>query len=753
MAASIARKVATVLVAFAVVGSMGVGPALADDDGEIDVSGDGVSVGGDDGTTVSAGDDGSTNGSSTVSVEADSDGADSDVSVSGGDGSGTDGSVDCDVSTETQDPTDACESSATGGDGDSGGDSIEVPETGDAPEAPDTGDTPEAPDTGEDQVPDIEIPEDDAPEAPGGSGGVDIGSREVSTPDEPVEAPDLPISYQDDVPFEAFPPFCEEYVSGDDVPQPVDPTDPVSDTPVNKSQLPKEAQEPPSTPVGNPIGLVSAPINQCTVFNPYSPQVNPTDPPDDPSATAEANQGEAGADGGQWIGTGSATTGEGGPGGDALTAAWADQEQSGVVFDINANDGSSPFGASGDVRSPNQPNRTTGTFGAVVFGKTAGASLNCDGSQCKPKASGVPSGNAAPAIPAGGGSGGSSIPCDPPVSAEDVAGQVPVDPTNPPGPDQIGGQRVPPQTPVGNPVGLVSAPISYCAVFNPNDPPVNASNPPQNPDASPETYEQSAGQDGVTYFGGSEAQTGEGDGTQQADTLYRFDGSQDRARGILIIEGDDGSKPYYSETRTDYQPGTTKGDAFTTFEVFGKSAGASLNCDGSKCKPKASGVPSGNAVPAIPTGGSDDGGQPEPDPSADTGQPELADVGQDGAVIVDDRGASLGDGLPGGDSETVIIGNQEDGRVEQQGDADTGQGNGANSDVEYERGAYPGDDDGKAAVKADNGAGVVVKSECQDYDCDTSGTGLYAPSGGLPVSPPGGAPSPGSLTQTLMGML
>lgn len=553
MAASIARKFATILVAVAVVGSMAVGPALADDDGEIDVSGDGVSVGGDDGTTVSAGDDGSTNGSSTVSADADADGADTDVSVSGGDGSGTDGAVDCDVSTGTQDPTDACESSATGGDGDSDGDSPGAPSPGDSPEAPDTGDAPEAPDTGADQVPDVEIPEEDAPEAPGGGDGVDIGSREVSTPDEPVEAPDLPVSYTDDVPFEAFPPFCKEYVSGDDVPQPVDPTDPVSDTPVNKSQLPKEAQEPPSTPVGNPIGLVSAPINQCTVFNPYSPQVNPTDPPDDPGATVSQPVNRVSTDRVFTVARTEATTGEDGPGSETTSVVLLTRHRTFLNQDAEANDGSSDFG--GDVMldtEPTAPNRT---------------------------------------------------------------------------------------------------------------------------------------------------------------------------------------------------------QAASDFVVFGKTAGASLTCDGSKCKPKASGVPSGNAVPAIPTGGSDDGGQPEPDPSADTGQPELVDVGQDGAVIVDDRRASLGDGLPGGDSETVIIGGAEDGRVEQDGDADSGQGNGANTDVRYERGAYPGDDDGKAAVKADNGAGVVVRSDCQDYDCDTSGTGLYAPRGGLPVSPPGGAPSPGALTQTLLGLL
>lgn len=83
MAVSTARKIAAVLFAVAMVGSVAVGPALADDD-DVSVGDDGVNVGGDDGTTVSAGDDDDTNGSATVDADVDSDGADGSVEVSGG---------------------------------------------------------------------------------------------------------------------------------------------------------------------------------------------------------------------------------------------------------------------------------------------------------------------------------------------------------------------------------------------------------------------------------------------------------------------------------------------------------------------------------------------------------------------------------------------------------------------------------------------------------------------------------------------
>lgn len=405
MAVSIARKIAAVLFAVAMVGSVAVGPALADDD--VDVGGDGVSVGGDDGVTVGAGDDGSTNGSTTISASADQDGVDADAEVSGGDGSGTDGSLDCEVSSDTQDPSEACETSG----GDTGTPSLPAPDAGDAPE------TPEMPGAG------------DAPEAPslsdggnGGSGGSSAPPttmEELSTPDESVEAPTLPVNYTEDVPFEAFPDFCNPPYGIDDAREanPVDPTDPVPGA--VKDQAPEGVPtEPPQTPVGDPLGLVSAPVSQCDVFNPYDPAVNPTSPPDDPSATLDRRSTSVGQNGVylNWLAEG--TTGQDAPGGDTMAVVMASQEMSAVILDAYGTNGRTETGGEVDVRlRNNRPNNASYAVSGSVVGQGASASLECDGSECKPEAGGVPSGGSIPAFPAGGGSDNSQSP-QPDPSAE-----------------------------------------------------------------------------------------------------------------------------------------------------------------------------------------------------------------------------------------------------------------------------------------------------------------------------------------------
>ncbi|WP_254823093.1 hypothetical protein [Haloglomus halophilum] len=402
MAASIARKIAAILFAMAMVGSVAVGPALADDDGDVSVGGDGVNVGGDDGVTVGAGDDGSTNGSTTVSADAGQDGVDADASVSGGDGSGTDGSLDCSLDTSSQEAD--CEPSGTDGGS--------MPGLDDAPEAPGTGDAPEAPGTGD---------APDAPEAPslGDGGDGDGGSGEspsppttmdeISTPEVPIDAPDLPVNYGENVPFEAFPNFCNPPYGVDDVREanPVDPTDPVPGA-VQEQAPDAVPTSPPDTPVGDPLGLVSAPIDQCDVFNPYNPAVNPTSPPDDPSATFDPARTDAGQDGVTlyWLAEGTSDEGAA-PGGESMAIVMASQDSSAVVVEPSATNGRTDTGGAVDLRMPgNQPNQGTYVVEAVAFGQGASASVTCDGSECKPKAGGVPSGNAVPAVPAGGGSGG-----------------------------------------------------------------------------------------------------------------------------------------------------------------------------------------------------------------------------------------------------------------------------------------------------------------------------------------------------------
>lgn len=528
MAASIARKVTAVLFALAVVGSIAVGPALADDD-DVSVGGDGVSVGGDDGVTVGAGDDGSENGSTTVEADADEDGVDADTEVSGGDGDGTSAELDCDVSSDTQDPSDACEA----GSGDSGGDVPALPESGDAPEAPD-GDTPAFPDGG-------------LPEAPGGDDGGDSSGPsttmdDITTPEFPVDAPDLPVSYTGDgieaqgetvVPFEALPHFCNPPYGVDDVQEnnPVDPTDPVPD-PVKEQAPGPVPTQPPQTPVGDPTGLIGAPIGQCEVFDPYDPAVNPTSPPDDPSATIGPRAMDAGQDGVTlfWVSEGTADEEDRSPGAETLNFVTASQERSRVVLMADGTNGKSNSGAFADAELPgNQPNQADGTFVATAFDRSA--SLN-------------------------------------------------------------------------------------------------------------------------------------------------------------------------------------------------------LDCDGSECKPSAGGVPSGDEVPAVPAGGGDDGEDPEPDPSADTGEPDLLSVGEDGVIIVDDRRATLGDGLPGGENEAIIILTED--RQEVQQDADGGQDdNQANVENDYDGGENPGDDNATTVAKV-NGGGVVAGFECDDYRCmPTEGTGVYAGPAGM----------------------
>ena len=389
MAVSTARKIAAVLFAVAMVGSVAVGPALADDD-DVSVGDDGVNVGGDDGATVSVGDDDDANGSATVDADVDSDGADGSVEVSGGDGDGTSGSVDCDLSSAD------CETSSGDDDG------------GSVPEAPD-GEAPDVDGLFEEDLPDAE--------APGGGSGSSVPTGPITTPELLVDAPDLPVSYTSDgieaqgetvVPFAALPDFCNPPYGVDDVQEsnPVDPTDPFGGTRV-KEQLPGEIQEPPGTPVGNPLSLVGAPIGQCEVFNPYDPAVNPTSPPDDPSATinpATTNIGEDRAISYLTIDTTTDKQESDSPGSETMTLIVASEGFTAVVVDSDATDSQSDFGGELDARLyDNQPNKGSYTVTAQAFSRSAGLSINCDGSECKPRASGVPSGDAVPAFPAGGG--------------------------------------------------------------------------------------------------------------------------------------------------------------------------------------------------------------------------------------------------------------------------------------------------------------------------------------------------------------
>lgn len=408
MAAGIARKVTAVLFAMAMVGSIAVGPALADDD-DVDVGGDGVSVGGDDGVTVGAGDDGSENGSATVDAEAGQDGADAGVEVGAGDGSGTGGAIDCDVSSETQDPSNACETSGT----DSGGDDPSLPGSDDAPEAPD-GELP----GGAPEFPDGELPEAPGGDDDGDSSDPSTTMDEITTPEFPADAPDLPVSYTGDgieaqnetvVPFEALPNYCNPPYGIDDVREnnPVDPTDPAPD-PVKEQAPDPVPTQPPQTPVGDPTSLIGAPISQCDVFNPYDPAVNPTSPPDDPSATISPQAADAGQDGVTlfWMSEGTADEEDRSPGAETLNFVRASQERSRVLLIADGTNGKTDTGGSADVSSPNDPSQTNGTFVATAFDRSASLNLDCDGSECKLSAGGVPSGDAVPAIPAGGGDDG-----------------------------------------------------------------------------------------------------------------------------------------------------------------------------------------------------------------------------------------------------------------------------------------------------------------------------------------------------------
>jgi len=372
MAASMARKIAAFVFAMAMVGSVAVGPALAGDD-DVDVGGDGVTVGGDDGVSITVGDDGSVNGSTNASVSADEDGPEAEAEVSGGDGSGNGGSLDCEVLPDSPD----CETS--GGDGGLDTPDAEPPEGGDAPEAPSSG---------------------------GSSDGMTTSMDDITTPEVPVDAPDLPVDYPDDVPFEAFPNVCSPPYGIDDVrdANPVDPTDPLAGTGL-KEQAPEDVPtEPPRTPVDDPTQLIGAPISQCDVFNPYDPAVNPTDPPDDPRATVSPRQISAGQDGVTLFGFGNATTGRDEPGGRTMTLVTASQEFTGARLEASATDSQSTSGIAANIAAPTQePNRGNYGVEATAFSRSAGVNIECDGEECEPTASGVPNGESIPAFPAGGG--------------------------------------------------------------------------------------------------------------------------------------------------------------------------------------------------------------------------------------------------------------------------------------------------------------------------------------------------------------
>ena len=173
-----------------------------------------------------------------------------------------------------------------------------------------------------------------------------------------------------------------------------------------------------------------------------------------------------------------------------------------------------------------------------------------------------------------------------------------------------------------------------------------------------------------------------------------------------------------------------EGQAEVSLTAFDRSAGLSIDCDGSECKPKGEGVPSGDAIPAFPAGGGDDDdGGPEFDPSADTDEPETS-VGANRVGIYDDSGASLGEGLPAADNTVLILRSGSFILVQQDAEASQGD-NQVNADGDYTSGENPGDDDARVVAKA-NGAGVVAGFECDDYRCTpTQGTGVYAGPAGM----------------------
>lgn len=130
----------------------------------------------------------------------------------------------------------------------------------------------------------------------------------------------------------------------------------------------------PEALVGILLGFIPAP---CDVFNPNDPQIDPTDPPDDPRAqfdVARFGEQDGGAVG---LVTYEGTLNDSGPGpsiegqhGTLLTPEYGD-----IDHELILNDGKNDLGL--DTRIRYNENRTSFEAVLVLLGKRAGINVNC----------------------------------------------------------------------------------------------------------------------------------------------------------------------------------------------------------------------------------------------------------------------------------------------------------------------------------------------------------------------------------------
>lgn len=204
--------------------------------------------------------------------------------------------------------------------------------------------------------------------------------------------------------------------------------------------------------------------------------------------------------------------------------------------------------------------------------------------------------------------------CQMPIRRSDIP--QPVDPYNPPGEEYL--PREIPSTPVDPYNPPVSVPFGPCEVVDPYDPPVDPTNPPDDPDVDYDVYSLDANGDRVVVAVRTEAVTGDG-GPEGSDYTYVYLTPND-SESMVRLHLFDGEKWYQTDVESEADPRNRTGTVLADAEVVDRTAGGGLECDGEECEVVTRGLPQQD-VPAIPTGGS--GGVPCEPPAAPGDTPEL----------------------------------------------------------------------------------------------------------------------------------
>ncbi len=188
--------------------------------------------------------------------------------------------------------------------------------------------------------------------------------------------------------------------------------------------------------------------------------------------------------------------------------------------------------------------------------------------------------------------------------------------------DDLPEQAQPPGVPTNLITPEVAAAIVFgatpnqCEVQDPNDPSVDPTDPPRDPDYSVENQRMGQFRDGavgVVVFDVTANESGEGPGATVTAAGLATSQFGDADPSVTV---NDGEKDYTVDPRVRYFDDGT-GMAETNVELLGTRLGVVMDCNGEECQPGTRGLPELQKPPAIPAPTSQEGDDSEgPFPSA-----------------------------------------------------------------------------------------------------------------------------------------